>query len=343
MSDNKKYYYFRFSENFLNSSEMIVLESMQDGYLYSNILMKLYCLSLKDEGRLMLTERIPYNPETLAQVTRHQVGTVKSALQIFRDLELIEVLDSGAIYMTDIQNLIGKSGTEADRKREYRARISAEKEGVGHLSRLLSPEKEIELEIDKDHDDLRAKATKSPNNEIENFFESVWKLYPEKKGKGQISKSKKKALYNVGYEEIERCITRYKNDKPSDVRWKHGSTFFNSGYVDYLDINYEAVETPIFDSKSFEYQAASFIACSILSHTATFTALQERRKENTLQEWANDIHEMLENDGVGREEFRYVVSYSQSDEYWRTIITSGKALRKHYSTMLVRMNNQKNN
>ena len=33
MSDNKKYYYLRVKENFYDSDEMIILESMPDGFL----------------------------------------------------------------------------------------------------------------------------------------------------------------------------------------------------------------------------------------------------------------------------------------------------------------------
>lgn len=49
MSDNKKYYYLRVKENFYDSDEMIILESMPDGFLYSNILIKLYLRSLKKQ------------------------------------------------------------------------------------------------------------------------------------------------------------------------------------------------------------------------------------------------------------------------------------------------------
>lgn len=119
MSDNKKYYYLKLKENFFESDSMILLESMKDGYLYSNILMKLYLRSLKDNGRLMLNGTIPYNSQMLASVTRHQVGTLEKALDIFKELGLIEILDSGAIYMMDIQNFIGRSSTEADRQRKY--------------------------------------------------------------------------------------------------------------------------------------------------------------------------------------------------------------------------------
>lgn len=103
MADNKKYYYLKLKDNFFDSDATIVLESMPDGYLYSNILLKLYLRSLKND-------RIPYNPTILAQVTRHNVGVVEKALNIFQELDLIEIMDNGAIYMLDIQNFIGEKG-----------------------------------------------------------------------------------------------------------------------------------------------------------------------------------------------------------------------------------------
>ncbi len=156
MSDNKKYYYLKLKENFFDSEEMIILQNMPDGYLYSDILMKLYLRSLKNEGKLMFKDLIPYTPSALAQVVRHQIGTVEKALKIFQELGLVEILDNGAIYMLDIQNFIGESSTEADRKRSYRAKIQKEIKTLGQTSDKcpdknppeIDIEKEIEIKID---------------------------------------------------------------------------------------------------------------------------------------------------------------------------------------------------
>ena len=152
MSDNKKYYYLRLKDNFFDSDELKILESMKDGYLYSNILLKLYLRSLKNDGKLVVNDRIPYNAEMLASVTGHQVGTVKQALSIFKDLGLIDVLENGAIYMLDIQNFIGKGSSEADRKREYRQRIETDRTNVQTNVRQISEKSppEIEIELEKD-------------------------------------------------------------------------------------------------------------------------------------------------------------------------------------------------
>ena len=127
MSDNKKYYYIRIKEDFYDSEEMKLLQVMDDGYLFSDILMKMYLKSLKNEGKMMFRDNIPYNAKMIATITGHSTSIVEKAIAVFRDLDLIEVLDNGTIYMLDIQLLIGKSSTEADRIKSYRNRIKHEK------------------------------------------------------------------------------------------------------------------------------------------------------------------------------------------------------------------------
>ena len=149
MSDNRKYYYLKLKENYFDDDSIVLLESMQDGVLYSNILLKLYLKSLKHGGRLQLDEDIPYTAQMIATITRQQIGTVERALQIFLKLGLVEVLDSGTFYMSNIELLIGQSSTEAERKRAARLQnkaLSAPRTNGGHLSDIRPPEIEIELE-----------------------------------------------------------------------------------------------------------------------------------------------------------------------------------------------------
>ena len=109
MADNKKYYYLKLKEDFFDSEDMKLLQGMKDGYLYSDILLKLYLQSLRQEGRLMYRGIIPYTSDMIATVTKHQQGTVEKAMKIFEQMGFIEILDNGAIYMMDIQNFIGQN------------------------------------------------------------------------------------------------------------------------------------------------------------------------------------------------------------------------------------------
>ncbi|WP_253294332.1 phage replisome organizer N-terminal domain-containing protein [Enterococcus avium] len=212
MADNKKYYYLKLKDNFFDSDEMIVLESMPDGYIYSNILLKLYLRSLKTDGRLMFNERIPFNSTMLSQVTRHSVGNVEKAIRVFSDLGVIEVMDNGAIYMTDIQNFIGKSSTEADRIREYRAKIDKEKSGVQMLQQMndkSTPELEIELEkeIDIKKDKETRKKSKLPRHKFGEYKNVLLSDQDLAKIKAEFPSDWKQRIEDVS----EYCATSGKN------------------------------------------------------------------------------------------------------------------------------------
>ena len=177
MADNRKYYYLKLKDNFFDGDSIVLLENMQDGILYSNILLKLYLKSLKNGGRLQLDEHIPYTAQIIATLTRHQIGTVERALNIFRQLGLVEELDGGLLYMTDIELMIGQSSTEAERKRaarlENKALLPTRTNG-GHLSDICPPEIEIKKEIDIESEIEREKETGQPTPAVYGRYKNIF-------------------------------------------------------------------------------------------------------------------------------------------------------------------------
>lgn len=238
MSENKKYYYLKLKDNFFESDEIIVLESMPDGYKYSNILLKLYLRSLKNEGKLMFNDRIPYNSNILAQVTRHSVGDVEKAVQIFKQLNLIEVLDNGAIYITDIQNFIGRSSTEGDRKREYRKVIESEQKSIKNISGQMSdkrpPEKELELELEID---TVEKLDDMPYQEIIEYLNT--KTNSNYKHGTPKTKTLIKARYNEGFNivDFKRVIDVKTNDwlGTDNEKYLRPITLFGTNFESYAN------------------------------------------------------------------------------------------------------------
>ena len=89
------------------------------------------------------------------------------------------------------------------------------------------------------------------NTNIENIYssndyEEIWKAYPNKKGKAKSITYINKILKFISKEELFKCIDRYKQDVENQrtngfktLAYKNGSTFFNGGYIDYLDKNYQ--------------------------------------------------------------------------------------------------------
>ena len=234
----------RLKENFFESEALILLESMPDGILYSNILIKMYLKSLKNEGRLMFNEYIPYNPQMIATVTRHQVGTVEKALDIFEQLGLIDILTNGAIYMNDIQLFIGKSSTEGERKRAARLEIEKEKLLLsGQMSDecppksldIRPPEKEIELEIEKE---IEIKKDNIPYADIVDYMN----LKSNSKYKSSTKKTKDliKARYNEGFtlddfkKVIDNKTAEWLND-PNMSKYLRPETLFGTKFESYLN------------------------------------------------------------------------------------------------------------
>ena len=203
MTENRRFYYLKLKENFYNSETMIILESMQDGLLYSNLLLKMYLMSLKHNGVLMLNDRLPHTPQTIATCTRHQIGTVERAIKVFREFGLIEILTDGAYYMTDIQLLIGQSSSEGERKKKERMRLKRQNllpsgevdicpsnEPVDKCPPILEyRDKEIRDKSIENREGDRARAfgryknvflTDAELAELQAEFPTVWENYVEK-------------------------------------------------------------------------------------------------------------------------------------------------------------------
>lgn len=91
--------------------------------------------------------------------------------------------------------------------------------------------------------------SETPEETPEEFFERAWQYYPNKRGKGQVSEKSKERLMSHGWDNVKRAIDRYLEDLKKD-EWRkaqNGSTFFNSGYIDYLDENYTPPMNPKLD------------------------------------------------------------------------------------------------
>lgn len=224
--DCKKYYYLKLKENYFERDNVKILESVENGYIYSNIIMKLYLKALKYNGKLMMTERIPYDPsklQVLANVLNHDIAHVKEAINHAVNLDIIEILDTGEMFMLDIQNFIGLSSNEADRKREYRSLIE-NKTGQMSDNSLPELEREKEIKIKKELD-------------IDSDITEIYNAYPlrcEKRkaytGKNTKCKVKiRKLLNKKTKDEILEIIKLYLNDCNSSGSYiKNFETFLNN-------------------------------------------------------------------------------------------------------------------
>ena len=246
--------WIKIKTDIFDDEKILLLESMPDGYALVTVWIKLLCFAGKqnNSGVFMMGNITPYNDKMLATIFRMKESTVSLALQTFEQFGMIETIDG----VITIPNWDKHQSLDAYEKKKERDRLyqtdrrakqkalitqSSEKSSDNRATpssdvAVLDIEEDIEEDID-----IHTLCKSSPSNaELKAFFDNIWKLYPNKKGKGQVSESRKKALYDIGLDEMTRAIKRYKQGLEQD-KWRkaqNGSTFFNSGYVDYLDINY---------------------------------------------------------------------------------------------------------
>lgn len=150
MAESKKYYWLKLKRDFFKRHDIRIVESMPNGKDYILFYLKLLLESIDHEGTLRFSETIPYNEQMLSVVTNTNIDTVKAAMKLFIELNMMTVFDDQTIYMTEVDKLIGSETEWAKKKRAQRLK----KDNVPTLSSNCPTEieEEKEKEIHKDSD-----------------------------------------------------------------------------------------------------------------------------------------------------------------------------------------------
>lgn len=119
-TEEKKRYWLKLDKDFLKSSQIKVIKNMPNGKDYVIFYLALMLESVETIGHLRFSNLVPYNEEMLASVTDTNVDIVRTAVKIFESLGLMEILDDGTIYMTQVAEMTGKESESAERVRRYR-------------------------------------------------------------------------------------------------------------------------------------------------------------------------------------------------------------------------------
>jgi len=120
MSDTKKYYWLKLKRDFFKRHDTRVIESMENGEKYLLFYLKLLVESLDHNGNLRFSETVPYNDKMLSAITFTDIDIVRSAIKVFTELNMIEMIDDGTLYMNQVNSMIGSDTEWAAKKAIYR-------------------------------------------------------------------------------------------------------------------------------------------------------------------------------------------------------------------------------
>ena len=189
-NDKKRYYWLKLKKDFFQQHQIKVLKALPNGRLYALIYLELMAESTSHDGELRYSKLMPYDVVTLASVIDEDKDNLEKAIETLINLELVEIIDDGTIYMREIQKLIGSETPTAERQRKHREKIkNADSVTMSQKCHLEYRDKSIEIR-DKNNNTRFTKPTvdeiksycKERNNNIDpesfyDFYESKgWKV-----------------------------------------------------------------------------------------------------------------------------------------------------------------------
>lgn len=186
----KRYYWLKLKEDFFDEDTIEWLEEQDNGKEYCLFYLKLCLKSLKSNGLLMRQVGdilIPYDVKKIAEITKTAEATAQAALNLLKQIGYIQLLDSGGLFLTQIENMTGSETESAERMRKSRSKNNSvtmlqesdtnvtTKLSHGHTEKeyrererdkSLEKELDLEKEIEKDID-----------------FNYFWSIYPRQVGR----------------------------------------------------------------------------------------------------------------------------------------------------------------
>lgn len=117
-----RYYWLKLKRDFFKRHDIRIIEAMPNGKDYILFYLKLLCESVDHDGGLRFSDEIPYSEEMLATITGTNIDIVRSAVKVFTQLRMMEILDDGTIFMREVKGMIGSAADNDNARRQARFR-----------------------------------------------------------------------------------------------------------------------------------------------------------------------------------------------------------------------------
>ena len=255
--------WIKLSVNMFDDEKIKLIRTLPDGEKIVMIWVQMMCLAgkINDGGSVYMGQNLAYSDEMLATIFNQPLNVVRAALSTLHNFEMIDISDNGVIDILNWekhQNIDGMERIQTqnrERKRRFDLRKKVKELGydpndksvpnevkeleeyVKELSNVTvtsgnaTEEDKIRIEEDKKRINTNT-VDKLPEKDLKSDFETIWKEYPNKKGKAKAFTSYKKAIKDgVDNQTIINGISAYKKEidiKRTEPEYvAHGSTWFS--------------------------------------------------------------------------------------------------------------------
>lgn len=186
----KRFYWLKLKENYLNEPKIKKLRKIAGGDTYTIIYLKMQLLSIKNEGIIQFEGIEPTFEEELALKLDEDLDNVKITLNYLLMQGLIEG-NNGEYLFIEASNNIGSECQSAERVRRFRAK---ESQNVLQRNESVTEVKHISIS--------------NSNSNIFNYWNNK-DIIKHKELTDAINKAITKALKTYAEEEIKEYIDRY--------------------------------------------------------------------------------------------------------------------------------------
>lgn len=269
MSQAKTYYWLKLKDGFFEDDTIAYIEEQENGIVYSNFYLKLCLKAIRTEGRMMRlvgNTLIPYDVKSLARLTNVSIDTVAVAMRLFEQIGLVERLETGEIYLSQISEMIGKETDKAALMRRKRAEERLKGNNSGNNVTPALPEcyteiekeirdKRLETEIEKEREETAAEPPAPrpsiPYEAIKAFYNETCLSFPRCTAMSESRKKAIKARFNSGYtlEDFKKVFIKAEGSSflkgRNDRNWTASFDWLirDSSMAKVLDGNYDDHDT----------------------------------------------------------------------------------------------------
>lgn len=212
--------WIKYSTTTFEDEKIKYIESLPNGDTILIIWHKMLALAGKSNssGWLMLTDKLPYNEDMLSCIFNKNLKVLQLALNIFTNLEMIEIVDS-KIYLTnwlkyqDLEKIEQKKqyDREYQRKKRDMKQISYDNRTIiveqNNENRSLDKEEEIDKELKEElKSNIKDSLSNSlENNELNSFLEIIETEFKRTLSSTEIDKINY-WFDQVGYKYLEHAL-----------------------------------------------------------------------------------------------------------------------------------------
>lgn len=202
---HKKYYWLKLKEDFFDSDTIEWIEEQENGKEYCLFYLKLCLKSLQTNGILIRNVGqmlIPYDVSKLAEMTKTPTDTVRVAMELFKGLGLIQILENGEIYMTQLEEMVGSQTEGAAKKALQRKKteaLPAPQTESGQEGDICPPEKRDKEIKREEKRDKEIKRQEIDYQLIADLYNETCVSFPRLRALSDSRKKAIKARFNSGY------------------------------------------------------------------------------------------------------------------------------------------------